>query len=79
MACHAQLLGALDELRQAAEAVQKGVLRVHVEVNERLAVLRQGHITGCSPLEATRFPARAGPSATAVEESGLLLSGFSRL
>jgi UDPglucose--hexose-1-phosphate uridylyltransferase len=35
--------------------------------------------TGCSPLEATRFPARAGPSATAVEESGLLLSGLSRL
>ena len=42
---HAQLLGALDELRQAAEAVQKGVLRVHMEVNERLVVLRQGHIT----------------------------------
>jgi hypothetical protein len=36
-------------------------------------------LTRLSPLEATWFPAGAGPSATAVEESGLLAPGFSRL
>jgi hypothetical protein len=44
---HAELFDAVDELVDAVPAIEKGVLRVEMKVNERLGGVRRGYLWGC--------------------------------